>query len=126
MLFQKKITTSLIILSFSLFVKSQNNYKVSEIKEELLENANAIVRDNYTLIELNAIDEMIITEKRVITVLNRFGENLLDTYVHYDDSSKIMKISALILDDLIFFFSCDMPSATFVKRYIKWVPDVSG
>ncbi|MFD0963517.1 DUF3857 domain-containing protein [Pseudofulvibacter geojedonensis] len=87
-----------VIIVSSITVKAQSNYAFSEISDELLENANAVVRDNYTLIELKDLDEMVITEKKVITVLNRFGDKLLDTYVYYDDSSKVLSLSALILD----------------------------
>jgi len=77
---------------------AQENYNTNLIPEELKENANAVVRESNILIELNSLEEMIITEKRVVTILNRFGEKHSNTRAYYDDSNKILKLSALILD----------------------------
>ncbi|PHS07403.1 MAG: DUF3857 domain-containing protein [Kordia sp.] len=80
------------------FSYGQENYKVNLIPEELKEGANAIIRSHDTSVEIIAFDNMIITQHRVITVLNRFGDQHVNTYEHYDDSRRIQKLSVLVLD----------------------------
>ena len=92
------IITFLISISFVLSLYSQNNYSVLNIENDLKENANAVVRNHNISIEINSLDEMIISEMRVITILNRFGDKYANTYEHYDDTRKILKMSLLVLD----------------------------
>jgi len=88
----------LIFIAGMQIVFSQEDYNAFSIPIELKKNANAVVRESNTLIELNSLKEMVITERRVVTILNRFGDKHSDTRAYYDDSNKILKISALILD----------------------------
>lgn len=41
---------------------------------------------------------MIVYEKKVITILNKAGDRFLSTYAHYDDDTKITKLSAIFYD----------------------------
>ena len=86
-----------MILGYSSF--AQENYSVNLIPEELKENANAVIRVHNTSVEVVALDQMIISEYRVVTILNRFGDQHSGTQESYDDSSRsILKISAIVLD----------------------------
>lgn len=88
-----------IVLSFGYSSLAQENYNVKLISEELKENANAVIRVHNKFIEVSALDQMIISEYRVVTILNRFGNQHSGTQENYDDSSRsILKISATILD----------------------------
>lgn len=77
---------------------SQERYNVNSIPEELKEKANAVIREHHTSIEITELDNMIITQRRVVTVLNRFGDQHVDSYEGYDDSRTIQKLSVLVLD----------------------------
>ena len=88
------------VLSLGYSSSAQENYNVKLIPEELKENANAVIRKHNTSIEITALDQMVISEFKVITILNRFGDQLAGTYENYDDSSRsILKLSAVILDE---------------------------
>jgi len=92
---------NLILLFFIAGVQivfSQESYSVNAIPKELKENANAVIRSHDTSVEIIALDNMIITQRRVVTVLNRFGDRHMDTYEYYDDSRRIQKLSVLVLD----------------------------
>jgi len=80
-------------------VISQENYRVYSIPKELKKNANAVVREHHTSIEITALDHMVITQRRVVTILNRFGDKYVDSYESYDDSRTIQKLSVLVLDN---------------------------
>ncbi len=80
-------------------VISQENYSSYSIPEELKKNANAVIREHHTSIEITSLDHMIITQRRVVTVLNRFGNQHVDIYEGYDDSRTIQKLSVLVLDE---------------------------
>lgn len=94
---KKGIVFILFTISFNIFF-SQEKYEVSSIPNELKENANAVVRNNSTLIEILALDNMIITKRRVVTVLNKFGDSHTKTFEHYDDSRSIQKLTVKVLD----------------------------
>ncbi|WP_347173652.1 DUF3857 domain-containing protein [Polaribacter uvawellassae] len=68
------------------------------IPAELLKNANAVVRNNATAIDVYSTDEMTVKVDRVVTVLNKLGNGKVGAYVGYDDNSKITKLSAKIYD----------------------------
>jgi hypothetical protein len=94
---KKGIVFILFTISCNIFF-SQEKYEVSSIPNELKENANAVVRNNSTLIEILALDNMIITKRRVVTVLNKFGDSHTKTFEHYDDSRSIQKLTVKVLD----------------------------
>lgn len=74
------------------------NYSSFTIPKALKENANAVIRNQNTEIEVLSKDNMSIKVNRVITVLNKLGNSKIGAYAHYDDNSKISKLSAKIYD----------------------------
>ncbi|MEN3324643.1 DUF3857 domain-containing transglutaminase family protein [Mariniflexile soesokkakense] len=92
-----------VILYFVLFtvlqVSSQENLYVSfSIPANLKENANAIIRSNQLDITINAVDDMTVYEKRIITVLNKEGNSNIDAFVHYDNNVKIKTLEVLVFN----------------------------
>lgn len=75
-------------------------YSYLTIPQQLKENANAVVRLESTSIDLIAVDNMEITHRRIVTVLNESGNNLLKAGVGYDESRKVTDINAVIYDKL--------------------------
>lgn len=70
------------------------------IDKSLKENANAVVRNHETIIELYDYDNMSIKTKRIISILNENGLPHLDAYVFYDPSIKVKSISAKVYDKM--------------------------
>ena len=88
---------SFIFLVFSAFLFSQN-YVVSAIPENLLHKANAVVRNDETTIDINAIDNMVQTYNKTITILSKSGENFSSIRIPYDKSVSVSNIKVSILD----------------------------
>lgn len=91
----------LTVLFFSQFLSSQNlNYQALLINQKLKDDANAVVRLNEITVDINALDEMIIKNERVVTVLNKLGDDFVQAYVWYNNSIEIKNIQAIIYDQL--------------------------
>ena len=89
-----------LLLCTKLF--SQESIKLSSllIPKELKENANAVIRFNQVTVDVLGVDEMVVKEKRIVTVLNKLGKTHVDAYKNYDDDTKITKLTAIIYDVL--------------------------
>ncbi|MGC1514127.1 MAG: DUF3857 domain-containing protein, partial [Maribacter sp.] len=78
---------------------NSQNYQVSQIYPVLLQNADAVVRHDKMNILVKSYDHMEISLERVVTVLNNNGKKHLNTYVFYDEATKIKNLSAVVLDE---------------------------
>ncbi|ARV15335.1 DUF3857 domain-containing protein [Polaribacter sp. SA4-12] len=85
------------------------NYSSLLIPTELKENANAVIRDNSIEITFEDVGEMIVHKRKVVTVLNKLGDRNASMYAHYDNTTKITKLSAVIYDAF----------GTQIKKYSK-------
>lgn len=74
----------------------EKDLSISLISPDLLINANAILRDDQTTIEVDAIDKMTIYKKRTVTVLNEYGQGHVEAFQYYDNERKIKKLRATI------------------------------
>ena len=92
------------ILFFCLFTtiifSQKAAYSSLLIPLELKENANAVIRSQITEITIEAVNRMTVHEKRVVTILNKVGDRNVDLYAHYDNDTKITKLSARVYDAL--------------------------
>ncbi len=70
------------------------------IPPELTKDANAVVRNNYTEVTIEASNKMVVYQKRIVTVLNKEGNRSVNTYEGYDNDKKITKLSARVYDKL--------------------------
>ena len=90
----------ILIILLGLCVKESNSqekdFTTLSISPELKENANAIVRDQSTEITIEDVDKMMVTEKKVVTVLNQEGQADARIVQSYDDDIKIMHLTATI------------------------------
>ena len=94
-----KYLSVLVFLFISTKSFSQkNNYISLLISKELKENANAVVRDNSTIITINDVNKMTVYRKEVVTVLNKLGNVDAKIAGWYDNDTKITKLSAIIYD----------------------------
>ena len=81
---------SLCCFFITMQMSSQEKFYTSfSIPANLNENANAVISSKQLNITINAVDDMTVYEKSIITVLNKEGDSSLDTYIHYDNNVKL-------------------------------------
>ena len=90
----------LSLVSISVNSQQITDYSYTAIPSGLKENANAVIRLNNTIVDVDATDQMHIKVERVITVLNKLGNKSVGASVGYDNNSKIVKLSAKIYNAL--------------------------
>ncbi|WP_405608999.1 DUF3857 domain-containing protein [Polaribacter sp. Asnod1-A03] len=97
----KNITPKLFFLFLPFLSFSQQiNFSSLLIPSELKENANAVVRDNSIEVTIENVDEMVVTKRKVVTVLNKLGNGYASMQEGYDNDTKITKLTAIIYDAL--------------------------
>lgn len=98
----KIIKALLPYVFFLLFAESSSqsstNYIANTIPAELKIKANAVVRYDNTVIEINDFDDMSVTTKRILTVLNEYGNRHVNAIEGYDPNTKIKKMEARVFD----------------------------
>lgn len=77
---------------------AQLNYPAEAIPQNLKPRANAIVREIETTVDMRAIDQVMLSEKRVVTILNKNGDDHADLDLFYDKSTSIQRVKGQILD----------------------------
>lgn len=98
-----KKTLYLVLLFFIVFSTKATSQDIelssSSIPVNLLEHANAIVRDITIEVFINDLDDMTLKKREVITILNKVGhEQYSDARAYYDNDTRIKKISARYYD----------------------------
>lgn len=79
---------------------SQLEYTAENVPSNLRSRANSVIREMETMVDMRATDQVIITVKKVVTVLNKNGDSDADLTLYYDKSSSIQRIRGQILDAL--------------------------
>lgn len=90
-----------LIISFSLFISIYGfagDYAVSNISTDLLNKANAVVRKSIRVLDIKSRDNASISVKKVITVLNKNGDDHALFYAFYDKYKSVSNIKIDILD----------------------------
>jgi hypothetical protein len=77
---------------------AQENYAINKIPVELKKNADAIVRDYQTSINIKSLTEISVSEKIAITILNEKGIAYSRFCMHYDKLIKPGKIKGILYD----------------------------
>ncbi len=92
-----KMKVNIFFLLIHLLAFSQTElYSSFTISKDLANQANAVIRSNDININLKSSNEMLVVQKRIITVLNKNGNDAVDAYVYYDDAIKIKALEALV------------------------------
>ncbi|PZD77708.1 DUF3857 domain-containing transglutaminase family protein [Mesonia sp. K7] len=89
------------ILTFILLSKNitaQEGYLITDFELKENRGVNAFIREYVREIEINSIDQMTISDYKVITVYNQKGNEAVQAYAWYDDSRKVKNISAEVFD----------------------------
>lgn len=81
---------------FSVNAQDESLLNSNTIPLTLKINANAVVRSESIHIEIKDYDEMVYTNQRIVTILNKEGNNRLGAYQHYDKNTNIKKLDARI------------------------------
>lgn len=101
-----RISKAIFLMAILLCVKTiaqaqeANILSSLTIPEILKTDANAVIRLQKTTITVTSATQLIVKEKRIVTVLNKLGKTHVDAYKHYDEDTKITKLSAIIYDAL--------------------------
>lgn len=97
---QLTILSIVFMLCSNIFSQEKENLSSLFIPKKLKENANAIIRLNKTVINIEAVDRLVIEQQRIVTVFNKLGKKHINAYKHYNKDTKITKLSATIYDAL--------------------------
>ncbi|MBU4538344.1 MAG: DUF3857 domain-containing protein [Weeksellaceae bacterium] len=81
----------------SVFAFAQD-YSVSSIPENLLANANAVIRESSEDCILKSVNDMQIKETNVVTVLNTAGNEFSTVYIPYNPTRKVSSIKVELYD----------------------------
>ncbi|AUC83536.1 DUF3857 domain-containing protein [Lacinutrix sp. Bg11-31] len=93
------ITCYLFLFSvLSLNAQDESLLNSNTIPISLKTNANAIVRLDYTQIEISSIKKYRYSKKRIVTIINEEGNKKIDASVGYDSGISIHKLQAIIYD----------------------------
>ncbi len=97
---QKKIQLLLVAVFLCTFIRisAQDDLSLQAVilDSVLTENANAIVRSEAVEIQINSVNSVTVKNKRVVTVLNKYGNGYADSREYYDPSTKIKKLEAIV------------------------------
>ncbi len=81
-----------------LFAKNKTFYPVSEIPENLKKGADAVVREDYTELEVFSESKVVYRYKSVITILKESAKDKGYFYGYYDSLSSISDLKATVYD----------------------------
>lgn len=96
----KRIILGLFLLSQSLMATAQDNYDVDLIPANLRPRANAIVRNKETVVDMKAVDNVMLSVKQAITVFNKNGEDAARLVIFYDKNRVIKGIKGEVYNEL--------------------------
>lgn len=88
----------LVVISLNVFGKEEKKYPVSDIPEILKEDANSVIRVDEKLYTVVDNEQLNLTRKFAITILNSRAEDLASFGIYYDKFMKIGKLNARIYD----------------------------
>ncbi|GAA4277140.1 DUF3857 domain-containing transglutaminase family protein [Aquimarina mytili] len=100
---QNKTLRYFVVVTLLIFFKvataqEKPELQISRIDSALTQNANAVVRSEEVIVEINSINSVTTKTKRIVTVLNKDGKGYADSYEPYSSSVKIKKIEATVYD----------------------------
>ncbi len=87
------------LLFLATLISKAQVYSVETIPAPLKNRANAIVRDNKTIIDMKSADNVVLTVSSVITVLNKSGEKYGHLALFYDKNTSIKGVKGEIYDE---------------------------
>lgn len=80
-------------------VNAQSNYSADRIPQSLLPYASAVIRNDETTVNVKYPDNVVYHVKRVITVLNKNGDEKADPNIYYDKITTIKYIKGQVYNE---------------------------
>lgn len=99
--FRRSAAQSLTLLFAALLIIGDTlaqHIAYEDIPQDLLKDANAVVRESNISFTVNAIDAATLHVERTVTVLNEWGDRQAKLAIEYDKQTKIKKISYQVLN----------------------------
>lgn len=81
------------LLNISIYAQS---YDVKLISEDLKNNSDIVIREDFTQYTIKSVDNMEVKLTRTITIINKEGEDFSRVYIPYDKSSKVSDIKVIV------------------------------
>ena len=92
-----KLSAIVLLLLLIGTVNAQDDLKsYLTLPQELTKNANAVVRLDETIVRVKSINDMEISEKRIVTVLNENGVNKIGAVAFYDNTTRVKDVEVRI------------------------------
>ncbi|MCF8273993.1 MAG: DUF3857 domain-containing transglutaminase family protein [Flavobacteriaceae bacterium] len=95
----KNIFNVLLLFTSLTIVSQENFYSSLTIPDNLKKNANAVLRVDESLIEISSIKSLKHNYKRVVTILNKEGNDFLNAQVYYDNKIIVKTLKATIYNE---------------------------
>lgn len=77
---------------------SQESYTAEEIPAALKNRANAVIRKMETTVDMRANDNVSLNIKKIVTILNKNGDDEAELTLFYDKNVSIKYVKGAILD----------------------------
>jgi transglutaminase-like putative cysteine protease len=94
----RSIVSGLFLVFFSITCFAEALYPAADIPTNLRTGASAIIRDMETVVNMRASNQVVMTVKKAITVLNRNGESRAELSIYYNSNTAIKSIKGLVYD----------------------------
>ncbi|MFK7750736.1 MAG: DUF3857 domain-containing protein [Kordia sp.] len=96
-----KILAIAVFVCFTYTAKAQDDLtSYLTLPQELADNANAVVRLAETVVDVKAINDVEISQKRIVTVLNENGIYKIGAVVGYDNDIRVKNVEVKIYNKL--------------------------
>lgn len=92
------LTLASFFVSFIIFSQTEKDYNSLLVPLELRSSGNAVVRYEKKLVEIIDYDKISVKQKRVVTILNKYGNRHANTSQYYDDNTLIEEMEAKVFD----------------------------
>lgn len=97
----KNLFCALFFILFTANISAQKSiYPISSIPDSLTQNANAVLRLDQMDIVIASQRSMNIKTQRIVSVLNEKGLKDIDAFSHYDKTTSVKNIEAVVYDAL--------------------------
>jgi len=93
----KKVLLALcLFIAGNKVIAQQQNYDASLIPKELLQNANAVIRNEQTTVEVKDLTSVVYHIKKAITILNKNGDSMAPIIIGHDQFKTLKSIKGVI------------------------------
>jgi len=94
----KLVCIALLLLNVNLIFAQDNLTNYLTLPQELKNNSNAVIRLDETLVDVKSIDNVEVSKKRIVTVLNKKGVNTIRAVIGYSNNIKVKDAEVIIYD----------------------------